>query len=39
MSKTKEYSSDVHQKIVEHHKIDSSPHFDHQGNNYKVPIN
>jgi len=23
MSKTKEYSSDVHQKIVEHHKIES----------------
>jgi len=22
MSKTKEYSSDVHQKIVEHHKIE-----------------
>jgi len=23
MSKTKEYSSSVHQKIVEHHKIES----------------
>jgi len=23
MSKTKEYSSDVHQKIFEHHKIES----------------
>jgi len=43
MSKTKEYSSDVHQKIVELHKIESgckkivkefeNSHFDQQGNN------
>jgi len=41
MSKTKEYSSDMHQKIVDHHKIESgckkigkeNPHFDPQDNN------
>jgi len=38
MSKTKEYSSDVQQKIAEHHKTESgckieNPHFDNQGQN------